>query len=118
MKDVKLTKQPITNQHQLSKEQCPKNEEDRDYMSKVPYANAVGYIMYLMLCTRPNIAYAISARTTIEGYCDADYVGDRDSRRSTSAYFFLIGGNCVSWKVQLQSVVALSTIESEYVATT
>uniref|UniRef100_A0A803NLF0 Retrovirus-related Pol polyprotein from transposon TNT 1-94 n=1 Tax=Cannabis sativa TaxID=3483 RepID=A0A803NLF0_CANSA len=41
-----------------------------------------------------------------------------DSRKSTSAYILLMGGSCVSWKVQLQPVVALSTTESEYIATT
>nr|GEU35870.1 hypothetical protein [Tanacetum cinerariifolium] len=29
-------------------------------MSKVPYANVVGSLMYMMVCTRPNIAYAVS----------------------------------------------------------
>lgn len=29
-------------------------------MNKIPYAYAVGCLMYLMVCTRPNIAYAIS----------------------------------------------------------
>ena len=29
-------------------------------MSKVPYANAVGCLMYLMVCTRPNISHAVS----------------------------------------------------------
>ncbi|XP_062085394.1 secreted RxLR effector protein 161-like [Humulus lupulus] len=56
--------------------------------------------------------------TDLEGYCDADNAGDRDSKRSISVYFFLIGGNCVSWKVQIQPVVALSTTESEYIAVT
>ena len=28
-------------------------------MSKVPYASAVGSLIYAMLCTRPNIAYAV-----------------------------------------------------------
>src|SRR3954466_15382926 len=29
-------------------------------MSKTPYASAIGSMMYDMLCTRPDIAYAIS----------------------------------------------------------
>ncbi|GJY59135.1 RNA-directed DNA polymerase, eukaryota [Tanacetum coccineum] len=33
---------------------------DVERMSKVPYANAVGSLMYLMVCTRPDIADAVS----------------------------------------------------------
>ena len=29
-------------------------------MSKVPYANAVGCLMYLMVCTRPDISHLVS----------------------------------------------------------
>ena len=29
-------------------------------MSKILYASAVGSIMYAMLCTRPNVSYALS----------------------------------------------------------
>ena len=50
------------------------------------------------------------------GYVDSDFAGDRDSRKSTTAYYFTLGGNCVSWKSQLQPLVALSTTEAEYVA--
>jgi hypothetical protein len=37
----------------LSKAQCPATVNDREAMSKVPYASAIGSIMYAMLCTRP-----------------------------------------------------------------
>nr|GEZ36642.1 retrotransposon protein, putative, Ty1-copia subclass [Tanacetum cinerariifolium]GEZ36644.1 retrotransposon protein, putative, Ty1-copia subclass [Tanacetum cinerariifolium] len=33
---------------------------DVERMSKVPYANGFGNLMYLMVCTRPDIAYAVS----------------------------------------------------------
>ncbi|KAI9126483.1 hypothetical protein K1719_002079 [Acacia pycnantha] len=29
-------------------------------MSKIPYTSAIGSIMYVMLCTRPNVSYALS----------------------------------------------------------
>eukprot|EP00253_Pinus_taeda_P013686 PITA_13686 len=47
-----------------------------------------------------------------------DMEGDRDNRRSTIGYVFTVGGTTVSWVSKLQSVVALSTMETEYVATT
>ncbi|GKE92292.1 hypothetical protein Tco_1573387 [Tanacetum coccineum] len=37
-------------------------------MNKVPYANAIGSLMYLMVCTRPDIAYetTLSIRIKVE----------------------------------------------------
>ena len=52
------------------------------------------------------------------GYCDSDYVGDLDKRRSTTGYVFTLAKAPVSWKSTLQSIVALSTTEVEYMATT
>ncbi|KAI9187464.1 hypothetical protein LWI28_028427 [Acer negundo] len=54
----------------------------------------------------------------IKGYVDDDYVGDLDKRRSSIGYIFTLGGGCISWKSQIQSIVALSTTESEYIAVT
>ena len=44
----------------LSKTQCPSTHDERERMSKIPYASAIGSIMYAMLCTRPDIACALS----------------------------------------------------------
>ena len=43
---------------------------------------------------------------------------NKHSRRSTTWYVFTVGGTTVSWISKLQKVVALSTIEAEYVAAT
>ena len=43
----------------LSKEECPKTQEEMAHMSKVPYASTVGSLMYAMVYTRPNIAHAV-----------------------------------------------------------
>ena len=37
----------------------PNNEVEREYMSRVPYANGIGSLMYAMVCTRPDISYAV-----------------------------------------------------------
>ena len=51
---------PMRHGVHLSKSMCPQSEEDRQEMSNVPYASAVGSLMYAMLCTRPEIAYSMS----------------------------------------------------------
>ena len=47
-------------------------------------------------------------------YTDADWADDRDSRKSTSGYFTLVGGNLVTWRSKKQKVVALSSAEAEF----
>jgi hypothetical protein len=49
-------------------------------------------------------------------YADADYAADRDKRKSRSGFVIYLNGAPVSWRSKLQSVVALSTAESEYIA--
>ena len=59
MNEAKLVSTPLDSHFKLSKEQSPKTEEERDHMSKVPYASAIGNLMYVMMCTRPDIAHAV-----------------------------------------------------------
>ena len=51
---------PVLQGVKLSKTQCPVTAEDREKMSDVSYASALGSIMYVMLCTRPDVSLAIS----------------------------------------------------------
>ena len=46
---------PVLQGVKLSKTQSPTNAEDREKMKDVPYASAIGSIMYAMLCTRPEV---------------------------------------------------------------
>uniref|UniRef100_A0A3Q7GSI5 Reverse transcriptase Ty1/copia-type domain-containing protein n=1 Tax=Solanum lycopersicum TaxID=4081 RepID=A0A3Q7GSI5_SOLLC len=39
---------------------APQSEEEKEYMSRVPYASAVGSLMYAMVCTRQDLAHAVS----------------------------------------------------------
>ena len=52
------------------------------------------------------------------GFTDSDYAGDRNNRRSTSRYVFMLYGGAISWIARQQTLVALSSTEAEYVAAT
>ena len=59
MKDSKPVGSPLANHFRLCVEQCPKSDEEKKKMKNVPYASVVGSLMYAMVCTRPEIAYAV-----------------------------------------------------------
>ena len=43
----------------MSDEERPKTSEEERMMRQIPYASAVGSLMYAMLCTRPDIYYSV-----------------------------------------------------------
>ena len=43
----------------LSLLQCPKNDIQKEQMKDIPYALAVGSLMYVQVCTHPDIAYTV-----------------------------------------------------------
>ena len=129
-------------------------QDDGQPMDKpaTDYMHLVGSLLYLSVCTRPDIAQAVGvlskfmatpttvhwqaakgvlryvAGTTtyglkfdgvnigLTGYCDADYGGDLDTRRSTTGYVFLLHGGAIAWSSKRQPTVAASTTEAEYIA--
>ncbi|GKC49135.1 retrotransposon protein, putative, ty1-copia subclass [Tanacetum coccineum] len=120
---------PLGGHFKQSLKDCPVRDCD-EWMSKELYANAVGSLMYLMVCTRLDIAYAVSVvsrylanpdrgnHVDVTGFVDSNYAKDPDKGRSINGYAFLVQGCAVSWKGMLQYVVALSTTEAEYMALT
>jgi hypothetical protein len=59
MQECKPIKAPIPIGVKLSMDQCPTTQEEEEDMSHVPYASAVGSLMYAMLCTRLDIAHVV-----------------------------------------------------------
>lgn len=53
---------------------------------------------------------------TIEVYCDASFAPEEHNRKSRSGWLVLLNGTPVCWKSGLQSIVAHSTAEAEYIA--
>jgi hypothetical protein len=147
MEDCKTKATPLSPSIKLSAEEGDPLDTD-----KFPYSQLVGSLMYIAVCTRPDISYSVGALarymakpTTVHwqaakgvlrylagtadfgitfgsttdgliGYCDADYAGDTDTRRSTTGYMFLMGGGAVSWSSKRQQTIAASTTEAEYMA--
>ncbi|XP_019087510.1 PREDICTED: uncharacterized protein LOC109127357 [Camelina sativa] len=71
-------------------------------------------LKYLKGAHGQGIWMGCNRNTELVGYCDADYAGDREDRRSTMGYCTFEGGNLVTWKSKKQKVVSLSSAESEY----
>jgi len=59
MQDCKPIDTPIAKGEGLSLRMCPKTPDEKAQMEKVPYSSAVGSLMYAMMCTRPDISFAV-----------------------------------------------------------
>ena len=59
MHNCKPIDTPIAKNESSSLDMCPKTQDEKEKMARVPYANVVGSLMYAMMCTRPDICYAV-----------------------------------------------------------
>jgi hypothetical protein len=118
----------------------------------VPYCELVGALLYLSVCTRPDIAHAVGLlarfmsapkkqhwvaakrvlrylkgtpdlgicfwprQSRLEAFVDADFAGCLSTRKSTTGFVFTLNAGAICWSSKLQSVVAVSTTEAEYIA--
>jgi len=60
MHNAKAVSTLIAPHFKLSAAQCPSTDQDIEYMSKVPYSIVVGSLMYVMVCSRLDLSYAMS----------------------------------------------------------
>lgn len=124
-----------------------------DSKSDFDYPSAIGSLLYLAGCTRPDITFAVhrlsrslnSHRAAhhkaaihvmrylkgcsnigliyrrrdilqLFGYSDADWAAETNGRRSVTGYLFNLGDSPISWNSKMQTTVAHSSTEAEYLA--
>jgi hypothetical protein len=73
-------------------------------------------LRYLRGTVGYGLRYASDVDTGLQGYADADWVGNAMDRKSTSGCCFTLGSVMVSWCSMKYTSVALSTAEAEYIA--
>ncbi|XP_068642072.1 secreted RxLR effector protein 161-like [Aristolochia californica] len=57
MKEYSPSVAPIVKGDRFNLNQCPKNDLEREQMKDIPYVVAVGSLMYVQVCRRPDIAF-------------------------------------------------------------
>ncbi|GKD08669.1 retrovirus-related pol polyprotein from transposon TNT 1-94, partial [Tanacetum coccineum] len=75
------------------------------------YHSMIGALMYLTF-SRPDIDFGFE----LTGFSDADYVGCKDTFKSTSGGAQLLGEKLVSWSSKKQDCTTLLTAKAEYVS--
>ncbi|GKC90774.1 retrotransposon protein, putative, ty1-copia subclass [Tanacetum coccineum] len=115
---------PMQEKLRLSKSQGASTPAELKRMQNVPYASVVGSIMYVVRCTRPDVAFAqnITSRfqqnpeLRVSCYTDAGYLTDADDLKSQTGYVFVLNGGAVDWKSAKQNIFTTSSAEVEYIA--
>ncbi|CAI7829206.1 unnamed protein product [Closterium sp. NIES-54] len=109
---------PLPTGHSLS---APPSDESVEPSG--PYPELVGCLMYLMTCTRPDLAYPLSllarcvapgqGSVVLTGHSDASWADDQAIQRSSRGYNFSLGSGSVSWRSTRSSSVLGSRCEAD-----
>jgi hypothetical protein len=85
-------------------------------LGRVHWEDAKRVLKYLKGTINTRLIYG-NCMNGLIGYTDADWAS-QDHRHSTSSYIFLIDGGAISWSSKKQLVIALSSTEAKFIATT
>ncbi|GKB01516.1 hypothetical protein Tco_0829560 [Tanacetum coccineum] len=102
-----------------SKKLMPNNGQA---VSQLEYFRVIGYLMYAMTCTRPDITFVVgklSRYTSNPGtqhWQAIQRISNNEDNSSTSCWVFLLGGGVISWASKKQTCITGSTMEYEFVA--
>ena len=77
--------------------------------------------MFRYLCGTtylPIFYHGNSKDVGVHGFINSDWDRDIDDRKLTSGYVFRLFGGALRWMSKKQSMIALPSIEAEYIAST
>ncbi|GJZ71374.1 retrotransposon protein, putative, ty1-copia subclass [Tanacetum coccineum] len=126
---------PMMEKSNYKKLQGAKTPTEVQHMQIVPYALAIGSIMYAVRRTRPDVAFAQNLcshfqqnpdmdlvygakpkdELKVSCYADANFQTDRDDTKSQTGNVFALNGRAIDWKSAKQITTVMSSIEAEYI---
>ncbi|KAM2958413.1 hypothetical protein FF2_025280 [Malus domestica] len=110
----------------------PNEDEEEISEPEVPYLSAIGALLYLAQCTRPDISFSVNllarysnapahkhwngVKDIFRYLKDAGYLSDPHRARSQTGSIFTIGDTVISWKSTKQTLVVTSSNHVEILA--
>ncbi|GJY27483.1 retrotransposon protein, putative, ty1-copia subclass [Tanacetum coccineum] len=108
MENSKRRSIPMQEKLRLSKSEGASTPAELKRMQNVPYASAVGSIMYA--------GGDLKRELRVSCYTDVGYLTDADDLKSQIGYVFILNGGAVDWKSAKQSIFATLSAKTEYIA--
>ncbi|GJV03202.1 retrotransposon protein, putative, ty1-copia subclass [Tanacetum coccineum] len=111
MENSKKGYTPMMEKPNYRKSQDAKTPTEVQRMQRVPYASAIGSIIYSSC-----VWGKLKDELKVSCYADANFQTDKDDTKSQTRYVFALNDGAVDWKSAKQSTTAMSSTEAEYIA--
>jgi hypothetical protein len=82
---------------------------------RVHFVVAKHVLRYLKGTIDYRLRYVLDREISLQGYTDSDWAGSVTDRKCTSECCFYLGSTMTSWFNKKQTIMALNTVEAEYI---